>query len=429
LQPVSFGAKRHTLVSSLSDAEGPMKRLLDQALSNLRSVAADLEPERLVPGDATVLIERVAEIEKTASGLKLLLAARLADSGVWHDEGHRSAASWLAQRSGTSLGHAIRTIETAKKMSGLERTTEALKKGELSAEEAAQVTQAASLEPKEEKKLLDTASEHSMKRLTEHSRRVQTAAFAKEDEAARYEAIERRRYLRHRSDPEGAFHLEARLSPDKGARLLSRLELRADSFFEEARKKNEHEPQEAYLADALVSLVLGEPEAKVKGGRGKDEVVVHVDAAALRRGYKRTGEHCEISGVGPVSVASARRILGDAFLKFVIEDSVDVLSVCHVGRSVPAHLQSALEARDRTCVVPGCAVSHGLENHHWGETFAECGTSNLAGLARVCSYHHDLISYRGYELTGGSGNWKLLRPPQRSPDRNDPIKRFNGPGP
>jgi hypothetical protein len=410
----------------------PMSKLLDQALTNVRSVAADLEPERLVPADATLLIQLAAEIEKAASGLKLLLAPRLEDSGVWHEEGHRSAASWLAQRSGTSLGEAIRTMETGRKLSGLERTTQAVKKGELSSGEAAQVAQGAFIEPQEETKLLHTAAEHSMKKLAEHSRRVQSAFYAKEDEAARFEAIERGRYLRKRSDPEGAFYLEARLSPDKGARVLSKIEKEAQRFFEEARSKDDHEPQEAYLADAFVSLVLGEPQCDTKGQKGRgarDEVVVHVDVAALRRGHKTPGERCEIAGVGPVSVAAARKVLGDAFLKFVIEDSVDVLGVCHVGRSVPAHLQSALEARDKTCVVPGCAVSHGLENHHWSETFANCGTSSLEGLARICSYHHDLVTYRGHELIGGPGNWRFVGPRQRSPDGKDPPKRSDRSGP
>jgi polyhydroxyalkanoate synthesis regulator phasin len=409
-----------------------MRRLLEQALSNVRSVTADLELERLVAPDAAALIEVAAEIEKAASGLKLLLAPRLDDSGVWHEEGHRTPASWLAQRCGTSLGDAIRTLETAKKLEDLEETTEAVKNGDISSDEAAQVVQAASLEPTEERSLLDTASEHSMKKLTEHARQVQSSSYAKQDEAARYEAIERKRYLRHRSDPEGALYLEARFSPDKGARVLSRIEKEAENFFRDARKRNEHEPQEAYLADALVSLVLGGTRIDTKGPngtKGKDEVVVHVDVGAIRRGYKTAAERCEIPGVGQVSVQSARRILGDAFLKFVIEDSVDVLSVCHIGRSVPVHLQSALEARDKTCVVPGCAVSHGLENHHWAEPFASCGTSSLAGLARICSYHHDLITYRGFELTGGTGNWKFLGARQRSPDGKDPTKRSDRSGP
>ena len=34
--------------------------------------------------------------------------------------------------------------------------------------------------------------------------------------------------------------------------------------------------------------------------------------------------------------------------------------MCHAGRTVPAHVQSALEERDPTCVVPGCDVAQGL---------------------------------------------------------------------
>ncbi len=92
-------------------------------------------------------------------------------------------------------------------------------------------------------------------------------------------------------------------------------------------------------------------------------------------------------------------------------EAVDVLSVCHVGRSVPAHLQSALEERDRTCVIPGCDRAQGLENHHWDVPYARCGTSTLAGLARVCSWHHDLLTYEGYDLGGGPGRWELRAPP------------------
>jgi hypothetical protein len=61
--------------------------------------------------------------------------------------------------------------------------------------------------------------------------------------------------------------------------------------------------------------------------------------------------------------------------------------------------------------VPGCDIAQGLENHHWDVPYAECGTSTLAGLARVCHWHHDLITYDGYELTGGAGSWEMRAPP------------------
>jgi hypothetical protein len=67
------------------------------------------------------------------------------------------------------------------------------------------------------------------------------------------------------------------------------------------------------------------------GRRTSHSVILRVDLAALRRGELGQGEVCEIPGVGPVPLAVARQLLGDAFLKLVITDGVDVQSVCHIG--------------------------------------------------------------------------------------------------
>jgi len=109
-----------------------------------------------------------------------------------------------------------------------------------------------------------------------------------------------------------------------------------------------------------------------------------------------------------VPVATVRRLLPESFVKILIKNGVDVLSVCHVGRLVSAHVQSALEERDPLCVVPRCGVGHGLENHHWMEDFSKSRTTSLEGLARVCSRRHDMISYEGFKLCGGRGNWELV---------------------
>ena len=66
------------------------------------------------------------------------------------------------------------------------------------------------------------------------------------------------------------------------------------------------------------------------------KVIVVVDIEALRRGEVEAGETCEIRGVGPVSVAAARELLGDAALAIVIKDGVDVMNVTHLnGRPPP----------------------------------------------------------------------------------------------
>ncbi|HLJ07026.1 MAG TPA: HNH endonuclease signature motif containing protein, partial [Acidimicrobiia bacterium] len=132
---------------------------------------------------------------------------------------------------------------------------------------------------------------------------------------------------------------------------------------------------------------------------------------AYLRGYAKSGQVCEIAGFGPVPVATVRRQLPGSFVKIVVKKGVDVVNVCHAGRSVPVHLQTALDERDPACVVPGCDVASGLENHHWQDDYAAGGATSLHNLARVCARHHDLITYGGWCLEGGPQRWRFVPPP------------------
>ena len=62
------------------------------------------------------------------------------------------------------------------------------------------------------------------------------------------------RSLRTWTDPEGAFRLDARLTPDAGATVLSCLEPFTDRMFSPAREQWRRESYEAYAADALVAM-------------------------------------------------------------------------------------------------------------------------------------------------------------------------------
>ena len=115
--------------------------------------------------------------------------------------------------------------------------------------------------------------------------------------------------------------------------------------------------------------------------------------------------------MGPVPVAEVRRQLSDSWIKIVVHDGKDVMTVCHVGRTISAHLQTALEERDPVCVVPKCDIAFGLENHHWDVDYVKSKTSNLAGLARVCGWHHGLMTNGGWKLEGGPGSWVMREPP------------------
>ena len=86
--------------------------------------------------------------------------------------------------------------------------------------------------------------------------------------------------------------------------------------------------------------------------------------------------------------------------------------MCHAGRSVSAYVQSALEERDPVCVVPRCDVAFGLENHHWPVDYAISKKTTLSELARVCSWHHDLITIENWKLARrDDGSWEWREPP------------------
>ena len=101
-------------------------------------------------------------------------------------------------------------------------------------------------------------------------------------------------------------------------------------------------------------------------------VHVRVDHGALLRGRVGPGEICEIPGIGPIPVAVARRLAVDSILSVLVTDGVDVTTVAHAGRTIPASVRRALIERDPVCVVPGCGLRDGLEIDHV-EPFAEGG--------------------------------------------------------
>jgi len=91
---------------------------------------------------------------------------------------------------------------------------------------------------------------------------------------------------------------------------------------------------------------------------------------------------------------------------------MDVQSVVSTTRHVPNALKIAIDERDGgTCKVRGCDHSLGLERHHT-QLFAEHHLTTYEILGDLCDEHHDLVTYRGYEIIDhGDSTWGL-RPPR-----------------
>ena len=66
-----------------------------------------------------------------------ILARRVAETKVWRQGGHRSAAHWIAEATGETVGSAARTLETARVLGSLPETDAAFRSGMLSETQAA----------------------------------------------------------------------------------------------------------------------------------------------------------------------------------------------------------------------------------------------------------------------------------------------------
>ena len=385
-----------------------LEQLRDVA-GDLRSVLSDLEPERLSGADADRLLKVFAEIEKLASGGKLLAARRVETSNAWRRKGHRSAAAHVAEVTGTGLGQAINSLATARQLGSLPATEDALRKGRLSESQVKEIAGAATARPEAEESLVDAATSQPLNVLKLRCQRVKASGH---DQTSSYHAIRRGRYLRNWTDGDGAVRLDARLTPDEGARLLAGVRAETDRLVAEARKAGVEEPRRALTADALVRLVAGcNGAGRSERGAGGPATMVHVrvDHAALVRGRVEPGEICEIPGVGPIPIAVARGLAADSILSVLVTNGVDVTGVAYGGRTIPVSVRRALTERDPVCVVPGCGQRDDLEIDHL-EPLAKGGVTSLENLVRLCHWHHYLKTHQGHRLERSDDEWRWIAP-------------------
>ncbi|MBJ7382789.1 MAG: HNH endonuclease, partial [Acidimicrobiia bacterium] len=306
---------------------------------------------------------------------------------------------WLSIETDCPQYEAQSVVVLATQLQQLPITQEALRNGTLSNAQAVEIARGAIVAPNTETQLLNLAKHATVRDLRDASSRVVAAAT---DEAERHRQVHKSRFLKSWRDPDGAFIIKGRMTVANGALVMAALKPIQDEIFEAARKSGAHERPEAYAADALLALCekATTKQSSESGGKAtRSNAVMHirVDIDALKRGHTEHGEVCEIAGVGPIPVATATEYLGAAFLKLLVIDGIDIKTVAHMGRHIPAPLRTAVEERDRVCQVPTCDVTLGLEIDHI-KPFAEGGAASLDNLVRLCKRHHLQKTHDGYRL-------------------------------
>src|SRR5207302_8822445 len=175
--------------------------------------AAGFEPALLSASQAEGLMERAARIEHMAAVVKALAAARLAETELWKLGGDKSPAHMLGRRTGTPVSQAAQELENAKRLASRPKTDAAARKGKLSPQQAAAITDAAEADPNADDDQLDLAERASLGELRDESARRKAAAT---DPDERHKRIHAERHARSWTGPDGTWRLSAQGTPDAG---------------------------------------------------------------------------------------------------------------------------------------------------------------------------------------------------------------------
>jgi hypothetical protein len=328
--------------------------VLGEVRAALHEVVDALDVEVLTVGEARVAVREFAAIERLAAAGRLLALRR--SSGD---------AAWLARETGGSFGQARASLDAAAALRKVPAVEAAVRAGTLSEAQTREIAPAAAADPSATDELLDSAKNEAFGKTKQRCARVLHAAGNDEERAKR---VHDGRSLRIWQDADGAGRIEVKGPSPVIARFRAALAPHREAAFQEARRAGRRESADAIAFDGLVRwLDSQEDDAPTRKRRRRNpdaEVIVLVDADALRRGSTEGGETCEIAGLGPVPVETAREILGDALLSIVIKQGVDIRTVVHTKRTINEVVQTALLAQGWKCSTPTCPNVRRLERDH-----------------------------------------------------------------
>jgi Domain of unknown function (DUF222)/HNH endonuclease len=166
-----------------------------------------------------------------------------------------------------------------------------------------------------------------------------------------------------------------------------------------ARRKGDPRSIDQIRADILLELLTGHSQIGAKGSAGDRAVVdIRVDLTTLTAA---DDEPAEIPGWGPVIADIARQVVHeqpDAEWRYIVTDeNGHVISSGATRRRPTTHQQRKIEARNPTCVFPGCRMPSGQcdIDHHLA--WKNGGLTTDDNLGPLCRHDHRL-KHSGWKL-------------------------------
>jgi 5-methylcytosine-specific restriction endonuclease McrA len=390
-----------------------------------------------LPHDTEALGDEIARLAAHlhAATYQLLVLIRAFDEREGWGNGFRSCAEWLSWRTGIAPGAAREKVRVARALGSLPRISGSMARGEMSYSKVRALSRVAT--PENEGELLETARHTTaaqLERLVGAWRRVDRL-----EEVEREREGHQRRYLRLYPDEDGSYVLRGRLDPEVGALLQQALAWAGEALYRreagEARERagasveggEAREPVELastatqrradalgllaeramvaanFEADGEAGEAGAEPESpRAPGSADRFQVVVHVDAEALREGSEEGEAVLADSGLGVSAETSRRWACDSGVVEMRHDPEGGVLDVGRKRRTVPPAIRRALDHRDGGCRFPGCGCRYTDAHHirHW----ADGGETRLDNLVLLCRRHHRAVHEEGFRVERVEGD-------------------------
>jgi hypothetical protein len=265
----------------------------------LAALVAALDPDAFTAQTASAVWAGLDRVERLAAAGKTVLACRAAQAAGGTDEGRRtgqSAVDELARRAGTSVGAVRDSVTTSQRLVDLPILDSALRAGELSTAQAQLIASAATADPSAQERLVALAPRVSLPELRDECARVRAAADP--DPEARNARLRAGRRLRRYTDPEGAWNLSARGTPQAGALFNAALDSIIEECFAAARAAGRREAYEAHAFDALMVMAQRAIDPEVSPTTDPGPAAGGVGGGDASKLDARTGDQPDGAGGG-----------------------------------------------------------------------------------------------------------------------------------
>jgi Domain of unknown function (DUF222) len=409
--------------------------LLDEALDKM--LASD--HEFLSASEAAAFVGVLERVGRKLDALKVAVVDVVDRNGLYGEDGHRSAKTWLAFTCRVSTGEAHRRVSFAKMFRTLNETGCRYRTGELGTDQVGELARAfrnprcGHLLGDSEALLLEHERELTAKQFEIAVKHWLAVADAEGIEQ-RHESLHRFRDLRITPQFDGGFHIDGTFGPEQGAaikeiferfvdaerladleaaRLMygdnvistqfarSEAQRRADAFYKMCVNAAST-PADAQTPEPLVTIIMSQDayEAGLADIAGKP---VTFDPKQYRRWQCETLDGTTLTPGAALAAAMAGHI------RRVVIGATEA-SVSQKTRSFTGPLRRMIQTLDTTCVWAGCDIqSDRCQVDHVTPWRTTQDTSAGNG-APLCGRHNRFKEHGYHTYRDINGNWHTQRP-------------------